>query len=118
MICSKCGLQMVEDGVLYSSPLLKEYVCGCGNREHSQYTPSDNSGVKVIVDDNACTRKEFVQYKFPKSKKARIRKKWRKNSNNYRYEEKYFCFRNGNVALVPSHVYNELMMSSYLNNVD
>ena len=45
-----------------------------------------NNGIRVYAS-NLCLSDELVQYKFPKSKKSRIRKKWSKQNKNYRIEE-------------------------------
>jgi len=44
-------------------------------------------GVDVFVNDMACISKEWKQYRFPKSKKKRIRKKWSKRSKNFRMQD-------------------------------
>ena len=41
-------------------------------------------GLGVIVNNTLCVATELKQYRFPKSKKVRIRKKWKKRSTNYR----------------------------------
>lgn len=46
-----------------------------------------SGGVDVLVNDVACISKEWKQYRFPKSKKKRIRKKWSKQSNNFRMQD-------------------------------
>ncbi len=46
-------------------------------------TPSLN-GFQIVFN-HLLNRDEFVQYKFPKSKKVRIRNKWKKRSSNYRW---------------------------------
>ena len=43
-------------------------------------------GIPVYVDDNMCQYRKLVQYKFPKSKKKRIRRKWSLRSKNWRCE--------------------------------
>jgi hypothetical protein len=45
------------------------------------------SSVKINVSRNLPCRQEWVQVRFPKSKRKRIRKKWAKNRRNYRYED-------------------------------
>jgi hypothetical protein len=52
--------------------------------------------IEVFVNDNACVYTELRQYKFPKSKKVRIRKKWRSNSKYFRFEKvtRIFMYNN------------------------
>lgn len=40
-------------------------------------------GIEIIVDERLGRRRE--QFRFPRSKKKRIRKKWRKRAANWRY---------------------------------
>lgn len=55
---------------------------------------------QVITNDNLCIKKEFKQYKFPKSKKRRIRKKWSKRNFNYKLVENHYAFEvNGNLYM-------------------
>lgn len=46
-----------------------------------------SGGVDVFVNDMACISKECKQYRFPKSKKKRIRKKWSKQRKNFRIQD-------------------------------
>jgi hypothetical protein len=52
---------------------------------------------------------EYVQYRFPKSKSRRIRKKWRKNPKNWGVRNQPVCFKtaqpNGPPKLVMSPSY-------------
>lgn len=41
--------------------------------------------IRFSVDPNAVTRKQF---RFPKSRAKRIRKKWKRNPRNFRYHER------------------------------
>lgn len=41
-------------------------------------------GVKVVINDMACIYTEYKQFRFPKSKKKRIRKKWSKRARNWK----------------------------------
>lgn len=43
-------------------------------------------GLKIIIDDNATQRAERRQWRFPRSRRKRIRRKWSKNPRNYRVE--------------------------------
>lgn len=42
---------------------------------------------KIVVNDLACIDKKWKQFRYPKTKKARIRKKWSKRNLNFRFEE-------------------------------
>ncbi len=44
-------------------------------------------GIQVFVNNMACISNEWKQYRFPKSKKKRIRKKWSKRNVNFRMQE-------------------------------
>ena len=46
-----------------------------------------SGGVDVFVNDMACISKEWKQYKFPKSKKKRIRRKWSKRTENFKMQD-------------------------------
>ncbi len=54
-----------------------------------------------------------IQYKFPKSKKKRIRAKWAKRSCNYRIMKIDRVIRIGNKLIVSSKVYKQ--MEEYYN---
>ena len=62
----------------------------------------------VVVNDIACIRTEKKQYRFPKSKKKRIRKKWKNRGENYRMEETHTAFKVGNTLVVSSKIYSKL----------
>ncbi len=68
-------------------------------------------GIEVFLDDRLCAREEWKQFRFPKSKKKRIRKKWAKKRINYKYKTVYRTVRYGNKLFVPSVVYNKLKES-------
>ena len=52
------------------------------------YTPPTMNGMNgtPVYVSKLCVMDEWTQYKFPKSKKSRIRKKWSKQNKNYRME--------------------------------
>ena len=52
----------------------------------SRMALSTFSGLKVIVDSRIGA--ERYQFRFPRSKKTRIRKKWRRNPTNWRVRHK------------------------------
>lgn len=39
---------------------------------------------RIVVNDELCTKPMMEQYRFPRSKKKRIRAKWRKRKGNWR----------------------------------
>jgi len=51
------------------------------------FNPIYPGSIRVIINDDMCIRNELKQYKFPKSRKKRIRKKWSKRMVNYRLEK-------------------------------
>ncbi len=66
------------------------------------------NGYRLRVNDFLCIQHDYVQYRFPKSKKKRIRLKWFKNRDNWRTEtvDKVFCI--GNEMLVSSKIFEKL----------
>lgn len=48
---------------------------------------------KVFVDDTVCVQRQKVQFKFPRRKCHRLRKKFAKNPKNWRIETKEFCYK-------------------------
>jgi hypothetical protein len=44
-------------------------------------------GILIHVDDRLVDDKVSIQFRFPKSKKVRIRKKFAKNIKNYKLKE-------------------------------
>lgn len=67
-----------------------------------------SAGIKISVNDAACTYSSYVQIRFPKSKKKRIRAKWAKDPRNYgsRTFHRSICI--GNNLFVSTAVYNKL----------
>ena len=55
--------------------------------------------MKVLI---STTLIEFYQYRFPKSKKKRIRKKWSKNKANYREKDKVVLYKRDILFVNPS----------------
>jgi hypothetical protein len=50
--------------------------------------------VQIIENPQLILR---TQFRFPRSKKKRIRKKWSKNTNNYKSEPDPNCYKIGNI---------------------
>jgi len=67
-------------------------------------------GIPVTVVDNAATvitKRE--QYRFPHCKKRRIRKKWAKRDENWRYlPPEYRSYQTPNGLVMPRKLYEEL----------
>lgn len=56
------------------------------------YSIADLYGIQVISSPEAV---KHVQYRFPRSKKRRIRKKWAKQEKNYQYEPMSYLVNSG-----------------------
>ena len=83
------------------------------NQHVSQYSSNEMLyavpfGMQVIINDMACMSKERKQFRFPKSKKVRIRKKWSKRNANYRLEDVHKAIKIGNKLLVSSKMFEIL----------
>jgi len=72
------------------------------------FTEPINS-TRVIVNDSATVSRKLVQYRFPKSKKRRIRIKWRKRNENFRWKESYRIIKMSGSILVHSTMYEKLI---------
>ena len=48
---------------------------------------ADLNGLPVVLDNTWCSIRKRVQFRFPKSKKSRIRKKWSKRPKNWRVQK-------------------------------
>jgi hypothetical protein len=72
-------------------------------------------GIQVFVNDMACIRNEWEQYRFPKSKKVRIRKKWSKRRVNFRIHEvhKVIILKSENKMFVSQKTYDNLKQLSH-----
>jgi hypothetical protein len=56
----------------------------------------------ITIDDALCIKTECVQIKYPRSKKSRIRKKWAKQSKNFKQTVKHVTYRFGNSVIMSS----------------
>ncbi len=62
-----------------------------------------------IIANNILTKShERVQFRFPKSKKKRIRKKWFKDSRNFKMVEKEIIIKIEDKLIVSEETYNKL----------
>lgn len=66
------------------------------------------SGYAIEINDFLCCRSKQIQYRFPKSKKTRIREKWRKQLQNFKTIEKHYAYKVNDRIMVSSKIYNEL----------
>lgn len=66
------------------------------------------NGFEVIVNDFACITVEGIQYRFPVSKKKRIRKKWKKRGSNYKMVGVHKGFQIGNKLYVSQKIFDKL----------
>lgn len=62
----------------------------------------------VYVSDAACVNTQWKQFRFPKSKKSRIRKKWRKKNSNFKMVEVHRVIRIFDRMIVSSKIYEKL----------
>ena len=66
-------------------------------------------GVNIYVNNYLQPITESVQFKFPKSKKKRIRKKWSKNSANFKLKTYDNVMIWDNKVFVNQEVYDKLI---------
>ena len=57
-------------------------------------------GVRVVVSKNIPIDRVRVQYRFPRSKRKRIRKKWREDMKNWKWEERHNAYMFGGTMYV------------------
>lgn len=67
------------------------------------------NGFEIIVNDSACIRNEWKQFRYPKTKKKRIREKWRKRYCNWRMEEIHFGVKCENKMYISTRMFNALL---------
>lgn len=63
---------------------------------------------KIIKNDLLCKRDKRIQYRFPKSRKKRIRKKWSKREANYKYVPDDIVLKAANILYMSRRVFNKL----------
>ena len=61
-----------------------------------------------IILNNARLQSVYNQFRFPKSKKKRIKNKWKKNINNWKYTETVLKDKDQNVFYVSNKLFNDL----------
>ena len=65
-------------------------------------------GVDVYIDDSLCIGKKWKQFRFPKSKKRRIKIKWAKRDSSYKIKEVHTAIRIGRTMYVSRLMYEKL----------
>jgi hypothetical protein len=65
-------------------------------------------GLKVFIDDRLCVKVERKQVRFPRSNKARIRKKWAKQRKNFVEKVAHVAYRQGRNLFVSTEIYKSL----------
>ena len=73
----------------------------------------ENNGIKVNVypSDILCVTYQRKQFKFPKTRKMRIRKKWRKDERNFKVIENHKMARIGNDVFLSKKQYDQYITS-------
>ena len=66
------------------------------------------NGFSIHVNDFMCIQQKYVQFRYPKSKKKRIRKKWAKRPENFRFEEADQIIKWGNKIFLSENAFNLL----------
>lgn len=70
------------------------------------------SGLAVIINDKMCVTKIWVQTKFPRSKKKRIRNKWaKKYKGNFKYgywNEEHKIYKMNGYIMCSTKTFNSL----------
>lgn len=67
------------------------------------------SGVKIVVSPHLRPEWRNQQFKFPRSKKRRIRNKWRRDAKNYKLVLHDPCFIiNSDTILVSQETYDKI----------
>ena len=69
-------------------------------------------GLKVFIDDRLCVKVERKQVRFPRSNKARIRKKWAKQRKNFTEKAFHVAYRQGRNLFVSTEIYKSLKSGS------
>jgi len=67
------------------------------------------SGMKVIQSPYATEKRQF---RFPRTQKKRIMKKWRKQERNYKHLPCMYINKIGGTLIVHPEIYNRLMKLS------
>lgn len=71
---------------------------------------------EVITNDNLCIKKEYAQYRFPKSRNKRIRRKWSKRNINYKIIDKHYVWRIENKIYMSTKMRDKMMLELNAKN--
>jgi hypothetical protein len=72
--------------------------------------------IRIVVNDLTCITYESKQFRFPKSKKVRIRNKWKKRRENYRVEKVHRAIKINDTMFVSSKIYEQILNSEKNDN--
>ncbi len=64
--------------------------------------------MKVVINDQICIEHIQKQFRYPKSKKIRIKNKWKKQKRNFREIEKHRMFKINDILMISSKVMEAL----------
>lgn len=71
------------------------------------------NGIPVYMNDHICIKNEMRQYRFPKSKKRRIRKKWSKREINFRPQEVHYVYKMKDRVVMSTKAIEQLINLPY-----
>lgn len=74
-----------------------------------------HNGVKVVECRWLQSTIALVQFRFPKSKKLRIKKKWRKQSKNFKKVERGGIIKADGVLYASSEIFSRIKTELYGN---
>lgn len=80
----------------------------------SQCNVIGSGGSLDVYPSPLMVQKVRVQFRFPKSKKKRIRIKWAKRPENWKVADKHFAVQIGNKLMVSPAIYQKLIDSRRL----
>lgn len=64
---------------------------------------------QIFINDEACIKQELKQFRFPKSKKYRIRNKWSKRKSNFKIELVHRIIKADNILFVSNKIYKNIL---------
>ena len=76
------------------------------------------NGFKVFKNNMACVSTHWKQFRLPKSKKVRIRKKWRKNIFNFKTVEVHKVINIGDKIYLSERDYDRFINSPEFTNIN
>lgn len=70
------------------------------------------NGLRVYINDLACVVVDrYFQFRFPKSKKQRTRKKWSKRPENWKTTYKHITYKMADSIIMSSKTFREIQES-------